>query len=432
VRIREIGMVAVLAVAVMAACDSRTNDDPGSFDTDVGREGAVADGAPVEGVSQKALDEASAELEKRIASKSIAGGAYMVVRNGEVIHFDVAGVGDIDDRTPLEADSIMRIYSMTKPIVSVAAMTLWEQSKFKLDDPVAKYIPAFENVRVLVEQGDSHEMVLPERPIRVRDVFRHTTGYSYGRDVPVFFEFYEKEGMLYDAEHGLFPPKKAISEAADSLARIPIAHQPGATFTYGFSTDLLGRLVEIWSGMRLDEYLRQAVFEPLEMVDTGFSVPEAKQDRFTSCHKWEDGKHIVADKAETSPFLDGFEFLSGGGGLVSTMQDYANFCQMLVGGGEFKGTRVLDDATLELMFTDQLSGVAGDFRFGLGFEVSDAELGAGDSKRSVSVYRWGGYANTAFEVVPEANMFQIFMRQSIPSTHDIARALFSIVYSGTD
>jgi CubicO group peptidase (beta-lactamase class C family) len=432
VRIREIGMVAVLAAAAMAACDSRTIDDSGSFDAEVGREEVVADAARVGGISQEALDEASAELAKRIASKSIAGGAHMVVRNGEVIHFEVAGVGDIDERTPLEADSIMRIYSMTKPIVSVAAMTLWEQGEFKLDDPVAKYIPAFENARVLVERGGSYERVPPERPISVRDVFRHTTGYSYGRDVPVFFEFYEREGMLYDAVHGLFPPKMAISEAADSLARIPIAHQPGAAFTYGFSTDLLGRLVEVWSGMSLDEYLREAIFEPLEMVDTGFSVPEAKRDRFTSCHKWEDGEHIVADKAETSPFLDGFEFLSGGGGLVSTLQDYANFCQMLVGGGEFNGTRVLDDATLELMFTDQLSGVAGEFRFGLGFEVNRAELGAGDTQRSASVYRWGGYANTAFEVVPEEDMFQIFMRQSIPSTHEVARALFSIVYAGTD
>jgi CubicO group peptidase (beta-lactamase class C family) len=167
------------------------------------------------------------------------------------------------------------------------------------------------------------------------------------------------------------------------------------------------------------------------MVDTGFSVPRTKQDRFASCHKWEDGEHFVADKAASSPFLDGFEFLSGGGGLVSTMRDYANFCQMLVDGGEFNGKRILENATLELMFTDQLSGVAGEFRFGLGFEISDRELGAGDTKRSASVYRWGGYANTAFEVVPEGDLFQIFMRQSIPSDHDVANAVFPIVYSGT-
>jgi CubicO group peptidase (beta-lactamase class C family) len=262
-------------------------------------------------------------------------------------------------------------------------------------------------------------------------VFRHSTGYTYGRETPALFEHYEKEGMLYDAQHGMFPPSKSIAEAADSLARIPALHHPGATFTYGFSTDLLGRLVEVWSGKPLDEYMQEAVFTPLEMVDTGFSVPRTKQDRFASCHKWEDGEHFVADKAASSPFLDGFEFLSGGGGLVSTMRDYANFCQMLVDGGEFNGKRILENATLELMFTDQLSGVAGEFRFGLGFEISDRELGAGDTKRSASAYRWGGYANTAFEVVPDADLFQIFMRQSIPSDHDVANAVFPIVYSGT-
>jgi len=429
---RKVGVFAVLAVALMAACVSKTIDDSANFESNEESGGAVTDETQIEGVSRKALDEARVELERRIASGSIAGGAHMVVRNGKVIYFHVAGVDDIEDRTPLRADSIVRIYSMTKPIVSVAAMTLWEQGKFELDDPVAKFIPAFENARVLVEQGDSHEMVSLERPISIRDVFRHTTGYSYGRDVPVFSEYYEKEGMLYDDVHGMFPPDKTISEAADSLARIPAAHQPGAAFTYGFSTDLLGRLIEIWSGMRLDEYLRQAVFTPLEMIDTGFSVPDAKRDRFTSCHKWEGDAHVVADKAETSPFLDGFEFLSGGGGLVSTMQDYANFCSMLVAGGEFNGTRILDDSTLELMFTDQLSGAAGDFHFGLGFEISEVELGVGDAQRRVSVYRWGGYANTYFEVVPEASMFQVFMRQSIPSDHGIARALFPIVYAGTN
>jgi len=422
VRIRNTGIVAVLGAVVMTACSLGAARDSSSIQVEE---------AQVQNISRDALDAARVELEKRIASKSIAGGAHMVVRNGEVIYFHVAGVRDIEDRTPLEADTIMRIYSMTKPITSVAAMTLWQQGKFKLDDPVSKYIPAFENTSVLVQEGDSTETVPAKRPITVRDVFRHSTGYTYGRETPALFEHYEKEGMLYDAQHGMFPPSKSIAEAAGSLARIPALHHPGATFTYGFSTDLLGRLVEVWSGKPLDEYMQEAVFTPLEMVDTGFSVPRTKQDRFASCHKWEDGEHFVADKAASSPFLDGFEFLSGGGGLVSTMWDYANFCQMLVDGGEFNGKRILENATLELMFTDQLSGVAGEFRFGLGFQISDRELGAGDTKRSASAYRWGGYANTAFEVVPEADLFQIFMRQSIPSDHDVADAVFPIVYSGT-
>jgi len=415
VRIRTIDVFALLGAAVMAASPTL----------------AIADEPQVENVSQQVLDEARVELEKRVASKSIAGGAHMVVRNGKVIYFHVAGVSDIEDRTPLEADAIMRIYSMTKPITSVAAMALWERGKFKLDDPVSKYIPAFENTSVLIKQGDSHEIVPSERPITVRDVFRHTTGYSYGRETPAVLAYYEKEGVLYDDKHGLFPPEMTIAEAADSLARIPGLHQPGTSYTYGFNTDLLGRLIEIWSGKPFDEYMQQTVLTPLEMVDTGFLVPVGKRDRFATCHAWEDDKQIVADKAGTSPFREGFEFLSGGGGLVSTMRDYANFCQMLVDGGEYKGKRMLEASTLERMFTDQLSGAGGEFRFGLGFAIKDIELGVGDAKRDAKAYYWGGYASTAFQVVPEANMFQIFMQQSIPSNHDVANALFAIVYSGT-
>jgi len=415
VRIRTIGVFAVLSAAVMAASPTL----------------GVTDEPQVENVSQQVLDEARIELEKRVASKSIAGGAHMVVRNGKVIYFHVAGVRDIEDQTPLEADTIMRIYSMTKPITSVAAMALWEQEKFKLDDPVSKYIPAFESTSVLMKRGDSHQIVPSERAITVRDLFRHTTGYGYGSETPELLAYYQKEGMLYDDKHGLFPPEMTIAEAADSLARIPALHQPGASYTYGFNTDLLGRLIEVWSGRPLDEYMQQTVLAPLEMVDTGFLVPVGKRDRFASCHAWEDDKQIVADKAGASPFREGFEFLSGGGGLVSTMRDYANFCQMLVDGGDYKGKRILEASTLELMFTDQLSGAGGDFRFGLGFAIKDIELGVGDAKRDAQAYYWGGYASTAFQVVPKANMVQIFMQQSIPSNHDVANALFSIVYSGT-
>jgi CubicO group peptidase (beta-lactamase class C family) len=435
-RIREISSVAILISAFLIGCsaiktDSRLSKSraPGA---DVEEEEILERGAAQsEGFSRDALDAARAELEKRILSGSIAGGAHMVVREGDVVYFHVAGVSDIEDGTPLEADTIVRIYSMTKPITSVAAMKLWEQRKFKLDDPVSKYIPAFEKTSVLVAEGDSTEVVATERPITVRDAFRHTTGYTYGDDESPTSEYYSKVGLRYDSEHGLFPPNMTIAEAADLLAQIPAVHQPGARFTYGFSTDLLGRLVEIWSGMPLDQYMQEAIFTPLEMVDTGFSVPRDQQDRFSSCQKWEGDKHFVADKAASSPYLDGFDFLSGGGGLVSTMQDYANFCQMLVDGGEFNGKQILEPATLELMFTNQLAGVSEDFHFGLGFQISDRELGVGDGKRNAVAYHWGGYANTAFEVIPEEKLFQILMRQSIPFNHDVSNAVFPIVYSGT-
>jgi len=434
-RIREISSIAILISAFLIGCsagkpDLRLSKPPAPV-ADVEEEKVVERGAmPREVISREALDAARAELEKRIQNGSIAGGAHMVVREGDVVYFHVAGVSDIEDGTPLEADTIVRIYSMTKPITSVAAMKLWEQGKFKLDDPISKYLPTFEKTSVLVAEGDSTDVVAAERPITVRDAFRHTTGYTYGDEESPTSGYYTKVGLRYDSEHGMFPPNMTIAEAADLLAQIPADHQPGAKFTYGFSTDLLGRLVEIWSGMSLDQYMQEAIFTPLEMVDTEFSVPRDKQDRFSSCQKWEGDKHFVADKSASSPYLDGFDFLSGGGGLVSTMQDYANFCQMLVDGGQFNGQRVLEPETLELMFTDQLAGVSEDFHFGLGFQISDRELGAGDAKRNAVAYHWGGYANTAFEVIPDEKMFQIFMRQSIPFNHDVSSAVFPIIYSG--
>lgn len=383
-------------------------------------------------VSQESLDKAKAELHEAISSDSIAGGAHMVVRDGKVVYFEVAGASDIEDKTPLKADTIMRVYSMTKPITSVAAMTLHEQGKFKLDDPIAKYIPAFEKTKVLAKEGDSRKLVDAERQLTVRDLFRHTTGYSYGRGNPDVQDYYEKEGVLYRAPKAMMPPKMTIKQATDGLARVPALHQPGARFTYGFNTDVLGRLIEVWSGKPLDAYMQGAVFEPLEMVDTGFSVPKEKRGRFASCHAWEGDKQVIVDKASGSPFNEGFAFLSGGGGLVSTMQDYANFCQMMVDGGEYQGKRILKEETIKLMFSDQLNGVAGDFKFGLGFAIADVTLGSGDQQRKATSYYWGGYANTAFRLVPDANLFQIFMRQTVPSTHRVANKLFAIVYEGVE
>jgi CubicO group peptidase (beta-lactamase class C family) len=221
-----------------------------------------------------------------------------------------------------------------------------------------------------------------------------------------------------------------IAEAAQALARIPALHHPGERFTYGFNTDLLGRLIELWSGKPLDECMRQTIFVPLEMVDTGFSVPAERRGRLASCHTWQDGKLVVVDKAGDSPFNEGFAFLSGGGGLVSTIQDYANFCQMLVDGGEFKKQRILKEQTVKLMFTDQLEGVADKFRFGLVFAIGEDSLGSGDTEPNATQYSWGGYASTDFRIVPEEKLFQIIMRQRVPSSHDLANKLFPTIYKG--
>jgi outer membrane protein assembly factor BamB len=372
---------------------------------------------------------AKAELHRAVEDGRIAGGAHLVVQDGNTLHSEAAGFGDIDERTPFAVDSILRIYSMTKPITSVAAMMLFEQGRFGLDDPVAQFIPAFTNTTVLETFDGKPRQVPPRRPITVRDVLSHTTGYSYGGEASVR-EFYEREGLRYQGPQGMFPPRMTIARTAEALARIPALHHPGEQFTYGFNTDLLGRLIEVWSGEPIDRYLQRAVFLPLEMIDTGFLVPEDKRARFTSCHTLSEGKLTVLDPAASSAYKDGFEFLSGGGGLVSTVRDYANFCQMLVDGGEFKERRLLKPETLRLMFTDQLGGVDGGRRFGLGFAIEDVTVGSGAEQRRVTCYGWGGYASTLFAVVPDERLFQIFALQQLPYTEELARQQFGIVYTG--
>ena len=367
-------------------------------------------------------------LRNSVESGKVAGIAHLVVQNGKEIHFESAGVRDIESRKPFTDDTLLRIYSMTKPITSVAAMTLYEQDKFRLDDPVSKYIPAFANTNVLQQSDDETKIVPAIRQITVRDVFRHTTGFSYGNGTPNPIQHYQREGMRYRSPAGMYPPEMTIEEAAEALARIPAIHHPGERFTYGFNTDLLGRLIEVWSGKSLDQYLKTAILEPLEMRDTAFEVPETARDSFASCHTIRDGKLAIVDKASDSEFNDGFSFLSGGGGLVSTIRDYSNFCQMMVDGGKFKDRRILSEETVRMMFSNQLTEVPGDFQFGLGFAIDRVQFGEADSQQRVAQYSWGGYASTDFRLVPEKKLFQIVMRQHVPSSHELARKLFASVY----
>jgi CubicO group peptidase (beta-lactamase class C family) len=381
-------------------------------------------------VSEKLRDELRGAMKKPIADGKVEGMLHLVVLDGKTVYREVAGYRDVADKKPLEADTIVRIYSMSKPLTAAAAMTLFEKGKFKLDDPVAKYIPAFKEARVLEGKGKEAKLVKPKRLITVRDVLCHTTGYSYGAEEEVY-KYYKKEGLTGWGPLGMFPPKLTIEKLADGLARIPALHQPGARFTYGFNSDLLGRLIEIWSGHSLDRYMREAVLDPLGMVDTGFSVPKDKRDRFASCHSTQDGKLVVIDAAQKSPYGKGFECLSGGGGMVSTASDYAHFAQMIVHGGELGGKRVLKVATVALMLEDQLHGSSGPFRFGLGsFTINKVKIGKGKAQREALEYFWGGFASTSVRIVPSEKLFQIVLRQQIPTAMTLDAELTKKVYAG--
>ena len=383
-------------------------------------------------VSEESLEQAKQVLHDAVKSGRAAGGTHMVWCKGQTLYLESAGLSDIDDKTPMNDDAIVRIYSMSKPITSVAAMILMEQGKFDLDDSVAKYIPAFQHATVFKNVAGEEKSEPPKRPISIRDLLRHTSGYSYAGGSPQRQSHYSRGKMAYRAPQATLPPDMTIEAAANVLAKIPAHHHPGERFTYGYSTDLLGRLVEVWSGQSLDEYLSESVLKPLEMNDTGFSVPVDRRHRFAALHTKKSGKLLVLDKASSSPYNDGFAFLSGGGGLVSTIGDYANFCQMLVSDGKFKDKQILKKSTLELMFTNQLEEVKGDFRFGLGFAINDIQIGNGAKERTGKEYSWGGYASTDFRIVPEEDCFQIFMQQQVPSKHGLAKELFPIVYTGME
>ncbi|MEC9095213.1 MAG: serine hydrolase domain-containing protein [Planctomycetota bacterium] len=378
-------------------------------------------------LSDSAIETVKDEIARATKAGEIEGGMILVHIHGQQALLDIQGYHDLEDKLEFKEDSLLRVYSMTKPVTSVAAMTLWEAGKFKLEDPVANYIPSFKDVKVGVVVNGEMTHVAPRRPVTIRDLFSHTSGYSYSPAAGTpFGKEYRSRGVFY-THNGMYPPKMSIRKAADQLAQIPLQHQPGERWTYGLSVDILGALIEIWSGQPLEKYMKRAVFKPLGMKDTFFDIPKNKRHRFVSCHTWEGDRQVIIDKWNASDYRDGFEFHSGGGGLVSTIGDYAQFSQMLAGWGQLNGSRILQRTTLEEMFKNQVVSDGGR-SFGLGFAIETAKISG--AQEPLGQYGWGGYANTEFRVIPEAGVSMVFMRQTVPSTHRMSKKLFGILRSG--
>ena len=380
------------------------------------------------------LNEVTRQIDQSIESGRCAGAAHLVWLGGKEAYFHTAGVRDIESKQPLERDTLLRIYSMSKPVTSVAAMKLWEEGKFKLDDPLSKYIPELAEMKVVVGTGKDQSLVDADRRVTVADLFCHAAGISYGNGHPAVKQAHAKHGLKYNGPQGIYPPKMTIREAAKRFQHVPLLHQPGRRFTYGFNTDLLGHLIEIWSGKPLNQYMKEAVFTPLKMNDTAFSVAEIESetpsDRLAAIHTHAEDKLSVLDASATSPFQTGFQFHSGGGGLISTIDDYSKFCQMLVSEGKVGKEQFLQPETVALMFTDRLKLPGRVFRFGLGFSINDVAIGLPEQKQTAKSYAWGGYASTNFHLMPELGMFQIFVRQHIPTDAGLANQLFKQVQIG--
>ncbi|MDE2364279.1 MAG: beta-lactamase family protein [Hyphomicrobiales bacterium] len=383
------------------------------------------------GLNEKALDRLGETLKREIGEGRMPGAVAMIARRGRVGYFEAFGKRDPGAADAMEKDCIFRIYSMTKPLVSTAIMMLVEEGRILLGDPLSKYVPAFADVKVGVERDGELTLVAPERPITIQDLLRHTSGLTYdfvgGGGHPV--------QKLY-AQADLAQPKQTNADQVEALAKLPLLNQPGACWDYSRSTDVLGRIVEIVSGRTLGEELSRRVFEPLDMKDTAFSVPQKHQDRIAE-------PFPIDPEAKTPVNLLNVRrpamFESGGGGLASTAGDYARFCAMLAGGGAFGNERILARKTLELMASDHLGPhmrrgsdlLPAGHGFGLGFAVRNAP-GMTFVPGSVGLFYWGGIAGTTFWIDPKEDLFALMMIQA-PGQRDYYRMLFrTLVYAAVE
>ena len=377
------------------------------------------------GLSQAALDRLSAALNDRIASGHIPGAVALIARHGKVAYHQSFGRQDPASDKPMGTDAIFRIYSMTKAIVSVAVMMLWEEGRLLLSDPIGKYIPAFNQTMVGVISGGSYGRTDADRPITIQDLLRHTSGltYEFRGDTPIH-EAYTKARIAR--------LKQTNADQADELAGLPLLHQPGTVWEYSRSTDVLGRLVEVISGQTLGTFLSERILTPLGMADSGFSVPEADQSRIAE--PFAKDPETGADVA----LLDirrPAQFESGGGGMVATAMDYARFLGMLLGNGRLGATRLLGRKTVELMTSDHLGTITGSadllppgHGFGLGFAVR-TQPGMAPFPGSVGNYYWGGAAGTTFWVDPAERLYAVLMIQA-PVQREHYRVLFrDMVYA---
>ena len=383
--------------------------------------------------------------EKYIATRRLPCTLSLIARHGEIAHLHTQGLADVERGIPARDDTIFRIYSMTKPITSVALMMLVEQGKIALDDPVAKYIPEWKNLGVFV--AGTHKLGFQTRPctrpMQVVDLFRHTAGLTYGFQLRTNVdEAYRREKI------GEIEKAGTLESMIQALGKLPLEFSPGDAWNYSVATDVLGWLVKVVSGRPFEQFLAEEIFAPLGMVDTGFHVREGQQHRFAACYQPDKtGTTTLQDDPTTSSYLTAPSFISGGGGLVSTASDYLQFCRMLLNGGTLNGHRLISRKTLDLMTANHLPGgvdlpamsrslfseAAYDgVGFGLGFATSTAAhktLMPGSN----GDYFWGGAASTFFWIDPEEDLIGIFMTQLIPSsTWPVRKEMRTMVYAALD
>ncbi|MBU6348781.1 MAG: beta-lactamase family protein [Chloroflexi bacterium] len=372
-----------------------------------------------QGFASQRLARIDAVLDAYVAEEKIAGVVSLVARNGQIVHLHHAGMAVRESNTPMQADTIFRIYSMTKPITSVAVLMLMEEGRLRLSDPVAAYLPAFQNVKVLDTSLDTGvRSVTPARPPTVHDLLTHTAGLSYGFDAAVYIDQLYQQRVWEPWRQN--PAALSLNGLMEILASLPLAHHPGSKYRYSMATDVLGGIVQAVAGEPFDHFLHERILQPLGMVDTAFYVPAEKCGRFAATYgPGEQGGLKLLDGTQTGHYLQPATCPFGGSGLVSTAGDYLRFAQMLLNRGELDGVRLLGRKTVELMTTNGLPPGLHPFDdsasgFGLGVSVL-MDLGRSAALGSVGNYGWGGAANTNFWVDPQEQIVGLLMLQYMPS-----------------
>ena len=390
------------------------------------------------GFSAAGLARIDAYIKSEIAGNKIPGAIMMIQRNGKTAYFQSFGVRDPGTKEPMTANTIFRIYSMSKPITTVAAMMLVEEGKLQLDDPLSKYIPAFADVKVGVEKKSDDgktvlDLVAAKKPITIQDLMRHTSGLTYG-----FFG----EGMVKKAyvDANLLEGDVDNATFADRLAKLPLAYQPGTTWDYSQSVDILGRVIEVVSGKSLYQFEKERLLDPLGMKDTSFYVTDPAKQSLVA-EPFPNDRKIGAGAEMNDPrVLRKYE--SGGGGMVSTIGDYARFTQMMLNGGTLDGKRYLSPKTVAYMGSNHIGPAAGvvpgpyylpgaGFGFGLGFAVR-TEAGVSPIEGSVGEMNWSGAGGTTFWIDPKENMYVVFMAQTVSQRGRIRVTLKNLVYGAFD
>lgn len=369
--------------------------------------------------TQRLVDKARIDqvLASLVNEHGLVGVSALIYEQDEEAYFGAFGLADREAQKPMERNTLVRLYSMTKPITGVALMMLYEEGRLDLNDPLSKYLPEYAAAQVYVPQADDPNLIEPVRPISVYDILRHTAGFIAMDDDSM-------PGKLH-AQLTPFNRQNTLAEMSQRLSQVPLLHQPGAQWIYGPGTDVQARLVEVLSGKRFEDFLRERIFIPLKMHETSHHLAENNRERFAALYEWTDvGMQRASDEVAFSDYYQVWPLRRGGTGLLSSLDDYMRFARMLANGGELDGVRLLKSETIKLMTTDALPDTVTDkswlpnkgrVSFGINFAIRHSPPAtAEEASGAVGEFFWDGYANTLFWVDPENQITAVLFTQYIP------------------